>query len=228
MECVKSCQHDNVGLYARSFCADTFIKGFDECWKAFIMLGLAAVYSVSLLGPWGIVKDWANVAETGNWAGFLTYAGIVWFICLVGLPGLWLAASWLGKKLSGTDAVSVKDIFIRYSFILVPFGLVAWIAFSFPLIMINGSYVISVLSDPLGRGWDLLGTAHVAWRPIFPEYLIYIQIGLLLFGLGISLKRGYEVAMSLYQHKAQAARSLIPAGILCTVFTLLLLRLFTG
>ena len=228
MECVKSCQHDNVGLYARSFCADTFIKGFDECWKAFIMLGLAAVYSVSLLGPWGIVKDWANVAETGNWAGFLTYAGIVWFICLVGLPGLWLAASWLGKKLSGTDAVTVRDVFIRSSYMLVPFGLLAWIAFSFPLIIVNGSYIVSTLSDPLGQGWDLIGTAHIPWTPVFPEYTVFIQIPLLLFGLGFSLKRGYEIAQSLYADKKQAIRNLIPLAILCAFFTLVFLRLFTG
>ncbi|KKK80729.1 hypothetical protein LCGC14_2820580, partial [marine sediment metagenome] len=117
MECVKSCPNDNVALFARRFADDTQIKGYDESWKAFIMLGLAVVYSVTLLGPWGTIKDWANVAETGNWKGFLGYAGIVWFTCLAGIPLLWLGAAWLGRKLSGTDAVSTKDIFIRYSYV---------------------------------------------------------------------------------------------------------------
>ncbi len=228
MECVKSCPNDNVGLYLRPFGADTLIKGYDESWKAFIMLALAGVYSVTLLGPWGTVKDWANVAETGNYKGFLAYAGIVWFMALVGLPAMWAAASWLGKKFSGTDTVSAKVLFIRYSYILVPFGLVAWIAFSFPLIMINGSYIISILSDPMGRGWDLIGTAHFSWTPFLPEYVSYIQIPLLLFGLGFSLKRGYKIAKSLYPDTRQALRSVIPAGILCAAFTLFFLRLFTG
>ena len=166
--------------------------------------------------------------QTGNWAGFGTYAGIVWFTALIGIPGLWLVGSWLGKKLSGSHAVSVKDIFIRYSYLLVPFGLLAWVAFSFPLIMVNGSYILSVLSDPLGRGWDLVGMAHISWTPVFPEYTVYIQIPLLLFGLGFSLKRGYEIAQSLYPDKMQALRSLIPLGLLCAGFTFFFLRLFTG
>ncbi len=228
MECVKSCPNDNVGLYARPFCSDTLIKGYDESWKAFIMLALAGVYSVTLLGPWGMIRDWANIAETGNWAGFLTYAGIVWFTALIGIPGLWLLGSWLGKKLSGNNTVSVKDIFIRYSYLLVPFGLLAWVAFSFPLIMVNGSYILSVLSDPLGRGWDLIGMSHISWTPVFPEYTVYIQIPLLLLGLGFSLKRGYEIALSLYPDKMQALRSLIPLGLLCAGFTFFFLRMFTG
>ncbi|MDK1030491.1 MAG: hypothetical protein QGD94_00620, partial [Planctomycetia bacterium] len=207
---------------------DTRIKGYDEAWKSFIMLGLAMVYSVTLLGPWGTVKDWANVAETRNWGGFLVYAGIVWFTALAGIPALWWVGSWLGKKLSGTGAVSVKDIFIRYSYILVPLGLLAWIAFSFPLIMVNGSYILMVLSDPLGNGWDLIGTAGIQWTPVLPEYVVYIQIVLLLFGLAFSLKRGYEIAKSLYEEKRQAARSLMPLAVLSAGFTLFLLRLFTG
>lgn len=38
-------------------------------------------------------------------------------------------------------------------------GLLAWIAFSVPLIFVNGSYIISVISDPFGWGWNLFGTA---------------------------------------------------------------------
>ncbi len=228
MECIKTCPYDNMTLRARPFCADTRIKGFDESWKAFIMLALAMVYSVTLLGPWGTVKDWANISEVGNLQGFLTYAGIIWFTALVGIPTLWLLASWLGRRLAGTDAVPTKEIFLRYSYLLVPLGLMAWMAFSFPLVMVNGSYIISVISDPLGWGWDLFGTALIPWTPVFPEYTVYIQILLLLFGLGFSLKRGYDIALTLYPDPLQATRSLISVGLLCTGVTIFFLLLFTG
>lgn len=228
MECVKSCPNDNIGLFLRPFGSDTHMGGLDESWKAFIMLGLAAVYSVVLLGPWGLVKEWANVAETGNWKGFAIYAGTVWIWTLVAIPALWLAGSWLGKKLSGTDAVSTREMFLRSSYMLVPFGLLAWIAFSFPLIVINGAYIVSTLSDPLGHGWDLFGTANVPWTPILPEYVVFVQIPLLLFGLGIALKRGHQIAQSLYGDKKRALRSIIPLGLLCGAFTALFVRLFTG
>ena len=69
-ECVKSCPHDNIKLYWRPFCSDTVLKGYDEIWKAFIMLVLAMAYSVVLLGPWGTVKDWANVRQLCTSATF--------------------------------------------------------------------------------------------------------------------------------------------------------------
>jgi len=228
MECVKSCPNDNISLYARPFCGDTEIKGFAEAWKAFIMLALAMVYSVTLLGPWGTIKDWANVAETHNWKGFSIYAGIIWFTALIGIPVVWWLASWVGKLISGTDAVSTKDIFRRYSFMLVPLGLLSWVAFSFPLIMVNGSYVISIISDPLGWGWNLFGTAQVPWTPVLPQYTAYVQIPLLLVGLYFAGKRGYDIALSLYPNGRRAALSVIPAGMICAAITLVFLKLFTG
>lgn len=228
MECVKSCPNDNISLYARPFCGDTEIKGFAEAWKAFIMLALAVVYSVTLLGPWGTIKEWANVAETGNWKGFATYAGIIWFTALLGIPAVWWLASWLGKLISGAGAVSTKDMFRRYSFMLVPLGLLAWVAFSFPLIMINGSYIISIISDPLGWGWDLVGTAHVPWTPVLSQYTAHVQIPLLLAGLYFALKRGYDVALTLHQDRKKAALSVIPVGLVCTAIIIVLLKLFTG
>ncbi len=228
MECVKSCPHDNISLYARPFCGDTKMKGLDEAWKAFIMLALAMVYSLTLLGPWGTVKDWANVAEVRNWKGFGIYAGVLWFTALILIPTVWYLASRLGKLLSGTDTVSTKNIFVRYSFMLVPLGLLAWIAFSFPLIMINGSYIISIISDPLGWGWDLVGTAHVPWTPILSQYTAHVQIPLLLLGLYFAIKRGYDISLTLYQDKSSAARSLTPAAVVCTAVILVFIKLFTG
>lgn len=228
MECIKSCPHDNMTVRARPFCSDTHIKGFDESWKSFIMLALAMVYSVTLLGPWGTIKDWANISEVGNWSGFLTYAGIIWGTALVVIPLFWLAACWLGRLLSGTGKVTVRTLFLSSSYMLVPLGLLAWVAFSFPLILVNGSYILSVASDPLGWGWDLAGTANILWSPIYPEYTVYIQIALLLFGLWVSLKKGYEIALKLYGDPRSALGSMIPAGIFCAGITAFLLRLYTG
>lgn len=228
MECIKTCPDDNMTVLARPFASDTRIKGYDEAWKAFIMLALAMVYSVTLLGPWGTLKDWANISEVGNWSGFLTYAGIIWFTAILGIPGLWALGAWLGKRLVGTDEVPAKELFLRYSFMLVPLGLFAWIAFSFPLLVVNGSYIISVASDPLGWGWNLLGTAHVPWTPVLPEYAVFVQIALLLVGLGFALRRGCEIAQSLYAQPSHALRSILPLGILCGAVTLVFLRFFVG
>ncbi|MFQ6097875.1 MAG: 4Fe-4S binding protein [Armatimonadota bacterium] len=235
MECVKTCPHDNVRLYLRPFCSDTTIKGYDEVWKAFIMLVLAMGYSVVLLGPWGTTKDWANVTEVGQWAGFAVYALVLWFAALVGFPAIYYlairAGRWLANRISTgqTDsAPSLKHLFIRYAYTLVPLGLLAWIAFSVPLLAVNGSYIISVLSDPMGRGWDLFGTAHFPWTPLHPEWVPYLQIPLLLAGLYYALRSGHKIALELWDDDRQAARSMIPLTILLTGVTIGFMRMFVG
>ncbi len=215
-------------IQARPFCSDDKIEKYDEAWKAFIMITLAVLYSVVLLGPWGTLKGWANISEMGNWKGFSVYVGTLWFTCLAGMPALWGFAAWLGKLLAGIESISVRELFVRYSYLLVPLGLMAWIAFSFPLIMINGTYVLTTLSDPMGWGWNLFGTGNIHWKPLFPEYLVYIQIPLLLFGLGYALRCGWRIAQTIYTDKLRATRSLIPVGTVCTGITLTFLRLFAG
>ncbi|MDM8557109.1 hypothetical protein QUF75_20495 [Desulfococcaceae bacterium HSG7] len=202
------------------------MEKYDEAWKAFIMITLALVYSVVLLGPWGTLKGWANISEMGNWPGFMIYVATIWLTSLVFMPALWALAAWLGNRLSGAPDVAVRTLFVRYAYVLVPLGLIAWIVFSFPLIMINGVYVLTSLSDPMGWGWDLFGTAHLHWSPLFPEYLVYLQIPLLLFGLGYTLKRGFRISQTLYADTLQGVCSLIPAGIICTGITLIFLTLF--
>jgi len=228
MECIKTCPRDNMTVRARPFCADVRLKGYDEAWKAFIMIALAVVYSITLLGPWGTVKSWANIGEVGNWRGFLLYASLIWGGALLLLPALWFATAALGRFLSGSRGVPAKLLFLRYAYVLVPIGLCAWIAISFPLILVNGTYIIATLSDPMGWGWDLLGTSRVPWEPLWPEYLAYIQIPILLLGLVYGLKRGFGIAMELYRDARRSCRSLAPTALASAIFTLVFLYLFTG
>ena len=144
------------------------------------------------------------------------------------LPGLWYAASRLGRRLAGSPEVPPGTIFVRYAYLLVPLGLLAWMAFSLPLVLVNYTHITGSLSDPLGWGWDLFGTADQHWRPLYPEWIPYLQIPLLLGGLWIALRRGSTIARELYPRTAAAARSLIPHGVLCTALTFGLLRLFAG
>jgi polyferredoxin len=228
MECVKSCPNDNIALNLRKFASETNIKGYDEAWKGFIMLSLAMAYSVILLGTNGTIKDWANVTETGMWSGFLNYALILWMSSLVVLPLIFLGCSFISKLLVNIENIIIKDIFLSYSYVLVPLGLFAWIAFSVPLIFINGSYIISVISDPLGWGWDLFGTAGVKWEPLWPEYLVYIQIILLLTGLYFAITKAYDIGLKLFSSNDAALKGLIPISIFSLIICLAFLSFFIG
>lgn len=226
MECVKSCPNDNIGLFARPFASDTKLKGYDEVWKASIMLVLALSYSVVLLGPWGNIKDWANISESGNWKGFAVYASSTSLLALVIFPGLLYLFVRLGKWWARASEKTNREMFIRLAYPLVPLGLLAWIAFSVPLVMINGAYIISVISDPLGWGMNLFGTAGFHWRPLLPAWVPFIQVPILLVGLSWSLRTGFREALDLLGDRRRATRALAPLSVFLTAITIVFLVLF--
>ncbi len=228
-ECVKSCPNDNISLFLRPFSnGDLILRGYDEVWKACIMLVLALTYSVMLLGPWGRFKDWANVSEAHNWGGFGMFAAGQALLALVIFPGLYYLSIRLAKWYARADTVPTKELFLKYAYALVPMGLLAWIAFSVPLLMVNGSYIISVISDPLGWGMNLFGTAEFPWTPLWPDRVPFIQVPILLSGLYVALRGLHRVARQLFPDPLQLRRSLIPPAVLLLGVTLVFLRLFIG
>lgn len=228
MECVKTCPHDNMALNLRPFGSDRRLEGYDEAWKAFIMLALALAYSVIFLGPWGTLKDWANVSESGQLGGFLVYTVVLWVGALVVIPAVYGLAVWAGRRLAGPHQASAKQVFLAFSYPLVPLGLLVWVAFSLPLLLVNGSYILMVLSDPFGWGWDLFGTAQVAWTPLIPHWVPYLQVLLLLLGLGYALKSGWEQATTLFQRHGQALRAFAPVAVMLTATVFCFFKLYAG
>lgn len=228
MECVKSCPNDNITLYARPFASDKKLKGYDEVWKASIMLVLALSYSVILLGPWGNLKNWANVSESGNWGGFTVYAVATSLLALVVMPGFIFLATRLGKAFARADHLVSREFFIQLAYPFVPLGLLAWIAFSIPLVTVNGAYIISVISDPFGWGMNLFGTAGFHWHPVIPSWVPYLQVPVLLLGLYSAQRSGFRIALDLLKDRRRAARALAPVSVLLTAVTVVFLTLFVG
>ncbi len=228
-ECVKSCPNDNISLLARPFStSDVVLRGYDEVWKACIMLVLALTYSIILLGPWGQFKDWANVSEVGDWRGFGLFAGGQALLALVIFPALYYLSIRLAKWYAHADSVPTKELFLRYAYMLVPMGLLAWIAFSVPLMLVNGSYMVSVVSDPLGWGMNLFGTADFPWTPLRPDWVPYIQVPILLAGFYYGLRGLNKVGRQIFSDPRQLHKSLVPPAVLLLGVTLVFLKLFVG
>ena len=226
-ECLKSCPKDNVAINLRPFGSDLLVakgRSLDEAYKALIMLACALLYSAVLLGPWGWLKDWANMATLPQWAA---YAAGFLAVNLLVLPGLfWLAAA-AARGLARLQA-PVKRLFVDYAYSLVPMGLIGWIAFSFSFVFVNGSYAVSVLSDPFGWGWDLFGTRSLPWTPILPGLVMVVQVGLLLAGLVFSIVIAYRIGRQHAGSEAQAWRAALPVSAFLAGVTLVFLRLYLG
>ena len=67
---------------------------------------------------------------------------------------------------------------------LVPIALVYAVAHYFSLFVIQGQYMVPLLSDPFGKGWDLFGTAgfHPNIALLTPNTIWYVQVGALVLG----------------------------------------------
>lgn len=181
-ECLRTCPHDNIAINIRSFGEDLGKPGaikMDESFKAILMLGSAAVYSAIMLGPWGEFKSAAySIGEYSWWI----FAGAFLAINFLILPALFYLAVLITQART-TPGLSVLPAFKAYSGVLIPLGLGAWAAFSLAFVFTNGSYLWGVLSDPLGVGWNLIGSAGANWTPVLSGTTPGLVMAALLFGL---------------------------------------------
>jgi polyferredoxin len=232
MECIRTCPHNNVAVNLRPFAADLAKPSakLDEAFKAFIMLGAAMIYAGVLLDPWGALKMTAYNVFTPAWFAYM--AGFLAIICGV-LPGLFWAAIKIGENLhrrargergdfqtlSGNPAISVtKKRFSIAATALIPLGLMFWVAFSLSFVLTNASYVLAALSDPLGLGWNLFGTAGIAWQPVLTSLVAPAQTLALVGGLLWSARTAQKSAV-------EAKIAPTPIILYCFVITLIMLWL---
>lgn len=259
-ECFKTCTQDNLAMNLRPFGTDLFVnkgRGIDEVYNGFIMLACALIYIAVYLGPWGILKDMANIETIPL---FLIYSVLFILSNLVILPGLFYIAVWLGKGMAegqlvpageafafvprlwnrftsfvtrkpqqslvkgdpkeavGTGALpSLKHLFTGYGYAVIPLGLAGWIAFTVAFALIDISYAIPLLSDPMGWGWDLFGTAKNGWVMYAPHLVPYLQTPIFLGGLAISIYTAYRIGLNHTSDKKLLVRSLVPVVILLSL-----------
>lgn len=212
MECVRTCPNDNIAINLRPFATDLTKPSarLDEAFKAFIMLGSAMIYAGVLLGPWGALKDAAYHVGTSAW---FVYAAVFLAIIVVLLPSVFTLCVSRFENFN-----SFKKSFSILSISFIPLGLMFWVAFSLSFVLTNATYILASLSDPLGIGWNLFGTANVAWHPLLTSILAPAQMLALVGGLIWSAHIAQKAA-------AKAKTSSIPVIIYCFILTLIMLWL---
>lgn len=228
LECFKTCPYDNMAWNIRPPGADLLIKagrGLDEAWNAFIMLGVAVSFYFIKEGPWSFLKDWARGKTL---SGYLTYAGSYTTFTLILVPLVFFTFVYLSRKLSGDRRVPLREVFVNFSYALVPLGLAAWVAFSFGIILPNGSYLLAIVSDPFAWGWDLFGTAGSKWTPLLTGVMPSLQMATILAGLAFSLEYGHKIAQESYAGEKAKRWGWVPMLILLLGIALFLIWLFGG
>jgi len=219
MECLRVCPVDNIAVNLRPWGSDLGPQTrhrLDEAFLGLVMLASVLVDAAVFLGPWGQLKSAAYATGSLSWfvfsGGFLVTAlGI--------LPGLYTIAAWVSMRL-GAAKVTLRQSLAQYSQVLVPLGLMAWIAFTVAFAFAKFSYVLPVISDPLGWGWNLIGIAGTAWVGQSTPASLLIQVVLLAGGLFWASRVARRVSGS--------AKGALPLVAFSSIFSLGMLWLLVG
>jgi hypothetical protein len=237
MECVRVCPQDNLAVNLRPFGEDLLAprpasRRLDEAFLALVMLGSALAFSAVFTGPWGWLKNAAFAIGSAAWLGYS-----MGFLALtLGLvPGLYTLSVWVSLLSSQPSQRiapgSLRNALAQNSLALLPLGLFAWIAFTVSFAFPKISFVLSVLSDPFGWGWNVFGTAGTTWNPDVSAFSPALQAGLLLLGLFFAGKVSYQQAASTQAAAGQGRKiwkRTLPVIVFCTVFSFGMLWLLVG
>ena len=226
-ECIKSCPKDNIGLFLRPFGSDRILKGYGEMFNVLIMLVVAIAFSITMLGPWGFIKEAANVTESGKLIPYFIYLAFLWGFALFIFPGIFIWIGRISNRLSGSST-DHRTMTLQLSYALIPVGIFAWIAFSLPSVMVNYSYILGVLSDPLGLGWDLFGTADYPFSPFYPEWIPTLQGIILLAGLYFGISRGFMGLNPIIEEGSARVKAMLLPSVFAFLVIHILMKLYLG
>lgn len=172
----------------------------------------------ALLSPWlgsNIVTAYATLKPL-----YLLYQTLA----LVLSPWLYLAifaaCLWLMKRITASSA-SLTQLIYRFSYSLLPIVVVYHFTHYFTLVLGQGSQLPSLMTDPLGLGWNLLALDAMKSTGLLFDmaWVWHTQVAAMLLGHIASVYVAHEAARRLYSSPTAVWISQLPLLILMMAFT---------
>jgi hypothetical protein len=188
---------------------------------AFVIVMLATVLFDGLLGTSGWrILDRSLASSFPQWNdrdGVLLGSAGLAVTCLAFLAAYAVTCR-ASARLGGASAAAVA---LAFAATLVPIAVAYNVAHNLGYLIEQGRGVIALASDPLGRGWDLFGTAahtpdiglvdaRLAWR---------IAIGAVVGGHVIAVWLAHRVALATFAGPRRAIAASIPLTALMVAYT---------
>ena len=178
---------------------------------AFVILVLAGVTFDGLL-------------ETSLWLEILRLTPLTQTLGVILLPllflGIYLGFVELSRILGG--GVGFGRLAGAYAFSLVPIAIAYQMAHYYTYLLIQGQMMISLVSDPLGWGWNLLGTADFEPRYgiVGAGFVWYSQVALIVAGHVIAVYLAHSISLRLLRDPVRAFRGQLPMLVLMVLYTM--------
>ncbi len=152
---------------------------------------------------------WSDVVGARReWA--LTVANTVGLLLVIATVSLaYAGACRLVGMLAGDDDPWAQAR--RWAPSLIPIVLAYSVAHYFSLLVFEGQSFLALLSDPLGEGWDLFGTAEntIDFTVVSPNQIAYVQVAAIVVGHVLGVVAAHDHAVERYAGRV-AVRSQYP------------------
>lgn len=138
---------------------------------------------------------WDDVlGSSQGWAAsMLNTVGLVWLIAIV--AGAYLGVVRLAEP---AEAAAHRDPLIRaLGLALVPLAAAWFLTHDVTLLLAEGQNLLVLISDPIGRGWDLFGTIDrsVDFGIVEERWVRWVQLALLAVGHVLAVVLAHDVAL---------------------------------
>jgi hypothetical protein len=183
---------------------------FDGFMETPLWAGLLEHYAPSALGWQGdgdAARAWVQTA--GVIGAPLLFVGVYLVFCRL--------VAWCGDA-----RVPVNRIAGLFVLTLVPIAIAYHLAHYLSFLAMAGQYLIPLVSDPFGFGWDLFGTRNhfVRIGLVDARAVWYVSIGTIVIGHVIAVYLAHCVALHAYPGRRVALRSQWPMVALMVCYTM--------
>jgi hypothetical protein len=186
-----------------------------------VMPGGAAFVIVVLAG---VTFD--GLLETPLWLEIVRLTPLTQTLGTILLPllffGLYLGFVELSRFLGGGGEGGFRRFAAAYAFSLVPITIAYQVAHYYTYLLVQGQMMVSLVSDPLGWGWNLFGTADFEPRYgiVGARFVWYSQVALIVAGHVIAVYLAHSISLRLLRDPGRALRSQLPMLVLMVLYTM--------
>jgi hypothetical protein len=161
--------------------------------------------------------------------GALMAAGTVGLALGIGVISSFYVLGIQGMKTVG-HGYDARELLGRFAHTLIPIAFAYALAHYFSLLAYQGQAVGYLVSDPLGHGSNIFGTAHatIDYGIIAGAGIWYVQVGALIAGHVSGLVLAHDRALAMYPNVKEAARSQYWMLVVMVAFTSLGLWLLSA
>jgi hypothetical protein len=190
---------------------------------AFVLLLLATVLYDGLLNTpeWTTLENTigAQLRDPGPFEliAVRTLGLLAFWLLFLATYGLISAA----VRVAGGGSRSRRELALRFALTLVPIAIGYHLAHYLVFLLIQGQYIIPLISDPFGWGWNLFGTTsyRVDIAIVGARFAWYAAVTAVLIGHVVAVHLAHVMAMREITPQRAVLRSQVPLTALMVVYT---------